>query len=70
MSGPQTIDDLVAKLRPELQQQVREFVEALITKEEQLGASPPRFEWAGALADLRDRYTSVELQHQIGQWRP
>ena len=25
----------------------------------------PAFGWAGALRDLRDRYTSVELQHSI-----
>jgi len=25
----------------------------------------PKLAWTGALHDLRDRYTSVELQHQI-----
>ena len=29
----------------------------------------PRFDWAGALKDLRARYTSVELQHKIAEWR-
>jgi len=24
----------------------------------------PAFEWRGCLADLRDKYTSVELQHK------
>jgi len=27
------------------------------------------FRWAGALKDLRDKYTSVELQHKILEWR-
>ena len=29
----------------------------------------PGFSWAGALRDLRDEYTSVELQHSIGKSR-
>jgi len=29
----------------------------------------PKFEWAGALKDLRDRYDSAELQHKIAEWR-
>ncbi|CAK8724107.1 MAG: hypothetical protein CDV28_12219 [Candidatus Electronema aureum] len=27
------------------------------------------FSWEGALADLKDQYTSVELQHEAMQWR-
>ncbi len=29
----------------------------------------PRFDWAGALKELREQYTSVELQHKIAEWR-
>lgn len=29
----------------------------------------PTFIWAGALKDLRARYTSVDLQHAIAKWR-
>ena len=28
-----------------------------------------RFDWAGGLADLKDQYTSVELQHKSLDWR-
>ena len=27
------------------------------------------FTWEGALADLKDKYSSVELQHEAMQWR-
>ncbi len=27
------------------------------------------FSWEGALADLKDQYTSVELQHEAVYWR-
>jgi len=29
-----------------------------------------RPEWEGGLAELKDRYTSVELQHKASDWRP
>jgi hypothetical protein len=27
------------------------------------------FDWAGGLKELRDQYTSVELQHKASDWR-
>ncbi len=27
-----------------------------------------KLDWRGALRDLRDKYTSVELQHKITDW--
>ncbi|MBM4041142.1 MAG: hypothetical protein FJ290_21790 [Planctomycetes bacterium] len=30
---------------------------------------PPAFSWAGALKDLKGRYTSVQLQHEISRAR-
>ena len=29
-----------------------------------MDSGSPAFQWAGALKDLRDKYTSVELQHE------
>jgi hypothetical protein len=29
----------------------------------------PTFGWAGALSDMRERFTSVELQHKAADWR-
>ena len=28
-----------------------------------------KFDWAGGLADLKDQFTAVELQHRINEWR-
>ena len=28
-----------------------------------------RLDWRGALEDMKDKYTSVELQHKILEWR-
>ena len=67
------LEELIRDMPPELQQEVEDFARFLIVKQ----AGPPQakqrkrptFSWAGALEDLRDRYTSVELQHEISQWR-
>ena len=64
-----TLKELVEQLPPELQQEVKDFVEFLLRKRQVKLRGKPKFEWAGALKDLRNRYTSVELQHKISEWR-
>jgi hypothetical protein len=59
----------IEQLPPDLQQKVWDFVEFLLEKRRKKPKGKPRFDWAGALKDLRDQYTSVQLQHQIAEWR-
>lgn len=68
MDQAREIIELVSGLAPESQQQVREFVELLIARQ-QRRRDRPTFDWANSLAELRDKYTSVDLQHQICRWR-
>jgi hypothetical protein len=63
------LEELVKELPAEFQQEVRDFVEFLLAKRGKKPRGSPRFDWAGALQDLRDQYTSVELQHKISEWR-
>ncbi len=63
------LKDYVEKLPPDLQQEVEDFVEFLLKKHRNKPRNKPKFDWAGALKDLRDKYTSVELQHKISMWR-
>ncbi len=65
----ETLKDLVEDLPPELQQEVKDFVEFLLSKRQAKLRGKPRIDRAGALKDLRNRYTSVELQHKISEWR-
>jgi hypothetical protein len=60
--------ELVAGLPPELQAQVRNYVTQLLTTHDAGTGTPLRQTWAGALRDLRDQTTSVELQHQATAW--
>lgn len=64
-----TLEDLVKQLPPHLQDEVRDFAEFLIERQANKPRRKPRFDWAGGLRDLRDEYTSVELQHKISKWR-
>jgi hypothetical protein len=63
----QPIEDLVRTLGPEQQEVVRRFIEALTSKSGNAPAPEPAFRWAGALSDMRERFTSVELQHQAAR---
>ncbi len=64
-----SIDERMKNLPPELQREVEDFVEFLVERRSKKGGSKPTFTWAGALKDLRDQYTSVQLQHKISEWR-
>jgi len=63
------IADRIKELPPELQQEVEDFIEFLREKRLKRTRGKPNFGWAGALKDLRDQCTSVELQHKISEWR-
>lgn len=65
----QTLKEFIEQLPPDIQQEVRDFAEFLLEKRRKRPRDKPNFDWAGALRDLRGRYTSVQLQHQITEWR-
>ncbi|MFC1714312.1 DUF2281 domain-containing protein [Candidatus Poribacteria bacterium] len=59
-----SIEDKIKLLPPELQREVEAFVESLIESQIRRSEHKLRLNWRGALRDLRDQYTSVELQHK------
>jgi hypothetical protein len=63
------IDEMIRELPSELQQEVLDFVEFLIEKRARKRGRRLRQDWAGALRDYRDRYTSLELQKRALEWR-
>lgn len=62
-------EELFRQLAPESQREARMFIEFLIAKQEARPRRQPQFDWAGALTELRDQYSSVDLQHQLVNWR-
>ena len=61
------LEELVKELPPELQEEVRDFVEFLLEKRGKKLCGKPRFDWAGALKDLRDQYTSSDTNRRGGK---
>ncbi len=64
-----SLEKKISLLPPELQQEVEDFIEFLIEKRFKRPKGKPKFNWAGALKELREQYTSVELQHKVSEWR-
>lgn len=60
-----TVKEVVEQLPPDRQEEVKNFAEFLLEKRRGRAKGKPDFDWAGALKNLRDDYTSVELQHEI-----
>lgn len=72
-----SLQDMIQALPPELQGEVHDFVAFLLARQakkrkisqKDTGTLKMRFEWQGALKDMRGKYTSVELQHHISDMR-
>jgi nucleoid DNA-binding protein len=64
-----TLEELVRELPPDMRAEVRDFVEFLVTKRERRSGKTLRQDWAGALREYRQQYTSLELQRQASDWR-
>jgi len=63
-----TLVEKIGELPPEDQREVEDFVDFLTEKKVKILKKTPNFSWAGASKDMRDQYTSVELQHKIMEW--
>lgn len=66
---PKDIQQEIMKLPPNKQQEVIDFIEFLSKQVKPKEKKYLKLDWAGGLKDLRDKYTSVELQHKISEWR-
>lgn len=64
-----SLQEMLRRLPPQLQTEVRDFVEFLLERKATRQRHPMKFQWEGALKDMRSQYTSVQLQHQIADWR-
>ncbi len=64
-----TIEEKIKELPPELQKEVEDFVQFLLEKRARKYGRKLRQDWAGALRDYRNQYTSLELQKKALEWR-
>jgi len=63
-----TIEERIRELPPDLQEEVVDFIEFLAQREKKRKGAM-RQDWAGGLADYRDRFTSIQLQKNSLEWR-
>ena len=63
-----TLEELVRELPPDMYDEVRDFVEFLLTKRAQPVSRKLDLGWRGALRELREQYTAVELEHESSKW--
>lgn len=60
---------LIPDLAPEEEAQLKQLVEAFLAKRGARAAKRPTLGWWGGAQALRERYTSVALQHLANEWR-
>ncbi len=63
-----TLKEIIEKLPPDLQQEVKDFVEFLLEKKLHRKQKKLRLTWAGALREYRDQFTSLDLQKKALEW--
>ncbi len=65
--------DTILKLPSHLIPGVLDYIEFLLskygTKEASQSGRGFKFDWEGGLSKLKNKYTSVELQHKAMDWR-
>lgn len=69
MGNQDKVQDIIKALPPELQREVEDFARFLLEKRVKKHGKRLRQDWAGALRDYRDQYTSLELQKKAMEWR-
>ena len=65
------IEVKIRELPDDLRREVLNYVEFLLTKykSKETPAKKFKFDWEGGLSELREKFTSVELQHKASEWR-
>jgi hypothetical protein len=68
MSTTEQLVELVKALPEDLQSEVADFARFLRESRVVQKRTKFRFDWAGAGRHLKDKFTSVELQHKTLDW--
>ena len=65
------IAERLGRLPDGVRGRVLEDIDGVLRKYEsrETGSKELSFDWEGGLEELRDRYTSVQLQHKALEWR-
>ncbi len=64
-----TIEEKLKQLPAELQDEVKDFIDFLITTKKRKRHKKPKLDWFGGLKKYRDQFTALELQKKASEWR-
>jgi len=67
-ASTKTLIELIEELPPDLEKDVRQYVEFLLEKKGKRHGKKLKQNWAGALKQYRSKYTSLELQKKALEW--
>jgi len=70
MASARKFEEKINRLSPELQQEVIDFINFLSRKVQPKKREKKKFNfnWAGKLSDMKNKYSSVKLQHKALEW--
>lgn len=68
-SDKKPLEEIVRELPPDSQAKVRQFVRTLPRPTRDRASHKLTQNWAGALSEYREEFTSLELQKKALQWR-
>jgi hypothetical protein len=65
------IEVKLQKIPEDLRREVLDYMEFLLNKYKVTESKAKRFsfDWEGGLSEIREKFTSVELQHKALEWR-
>ena len=64
----ETLEQKIKHLPPDIYQEATDFINFLLRKRSKT-RKKLRLNWAGAIKEYRDKFTSVELQKKALEWR-
>lgn len=71
MKDIKNIENKIHMLSPRLLEEVEDFIDFLISKKQKNKNQEKRLkqDWAGALSEFSNQYSSIELQKKALEWR-
>lgn len=70
MDNIQTINEKIKELPPDLQLELEKYLNYLLSQNKRKDTSKMlKQDWGGGMKDLKEKYTSLELQKLAMKWR-
>lgn len=64
-----TIEQKLKRLPKNLQREVSNYIDFLLTKKKVNSQRKPKLSWIGGLKEYREQYSALDLQKKALEWR-